>query len=1108
MMSSDQSILSPCLANRPLSPPPRYVNEYLSIKNTSAEAYKLLGDVYEALNNADKSLESYKKSYYIDKSQDNLLFKICEKLETLDTADTHTVKTWLDRLEKKHPNHRSVFVLKDKLELENGNCSTRLEDTFRDLSNVRLSDLTDDKGANLSCSFLNARSPSLNANQFKSLERSQDRLFKKVVEIEEKFTKTTNEILDIVKENQTMFGQLKGEVDKLNTALGKLAIGQSEIKQSMDDYLAGNYEVEDEEDEEEDEDDEDADDGNENDPISSFLSCASNTPQQQQNLSGVHSRIGVSPKQQQASKSISFTQQTPQETVSKDMPFFSQENLQRQQQIHNQMHGLQIGNQPPMINQPPIGNQPMGILPPSLGFPASVLPSKDSWECQVCYVRNAPTDLRCKSCETPNGAAPAVIKSPLDQLSAAISKIGPANPTANLGSMVNTPANQNSQVPLSELFKNQYSNTWECKVCYIKNPLGIPRCPACETPNPAVSPVKDQTPAISKPPFTLETGPKGGFSFLQTFNQASSGSGASSTDNKFVFGVPASSSTTTSDPTKEPPKFTFNNSTPIFGQPQQSTPQVPAFGPPPSLSPAKQPQLTTNAPVAPPVAQFPPLASTGFVFGNQNAGSNLSLQTPVFGSLAGSSTTGGLFSPATSLTPTAVKDDKQPTSSRANESSSDHVDEEEPQFDFKPVIPLPPKVDVVTGEENEKVLFVNRAKLFRFTENEWKERGIGDIKILHHEQDNRYRLLMRRDQIHKVCLNAPIMPQFEFQAGRTNAAGTMISWGCVDFSEERSNPQIFALRFKSKEIVERFREEVMKVVAILNAKDAPTKEAPAKEAPAKEEPAKYDDLEVVYVKEPKSKEDREKAEKLKLPINFFNTENVKPCTGCNGCKEYIPKLRYEVEGQKENEEPETNTSNADNLFASAIADVGSSKSSWTKSTEQPNWMKSALTPIFSGQTSNRAAASDDPEAEIDTLDFKPLIPLPDLIEVKTGEEDEEVLFSSRAKLYKFSKPTNEWKERGLGEFKVLRHKQTKKIRFLMRREQVHKICLNHMVDKGLKIGLRTGRDTIYQWGATDFSESTAGDPSNFNIKFKTKELGRQLMAVLKEHVEGFVEEGQ
>ena len=36
---------------------------------------------------------------------------------------------------------------------------------------------------------------------------------------------------------------------------------------------------------------------------------------------------------------------------------------------------------------------------------------------------------------------------------------------------------------------------------------------------------------------------------------------------------------------------------------------------------------------------------------------------------------------------------------------------------------------------------------------EWKERGVGDIKILHHPQKKTYRILLRRDQIHKIACN-------------------------------------------------------------------------------------------------------------------------------------------------------------------------------------------------------------------------------------------------------------------------------------------------------------------------------------------------------------------
>ena len=66
---------------------------------------------------------------------------------------------------------------------------------------------------------------------------------------------------------------------------------------------------------------------------------------------------------------------------------------------------------------------------------------------------------------------------------------------------------------------------------------------------------------------------------------------------------------------------------------------------------------------------------------------------------------------------------------------------------FEPLVPLPEKIEVKTGEEDEDVLFESRAKLFRFVGGEWKERGLGVLKILQHRESGRIRLLMRREQV-------------------------------------------------------------------------------------------------------------------------------------------------------------------------------------------------------------------------------------------------------------------------------------------------------------------------------------------------------------------------
>lgn len=49
------------------------------------------------------------------------------------------------------------------------------------------------------------------------------------------------------------------------------------------------------------------------------------------------------------------------------------------------------------------------------------------------------------------------------------------------------------------------------------------------------------------------------------------------------------------------------------------------------------------------------------------------------------------------------------------------------------------KIEVVTGEENEDELYGHRAKLYIFAKGEWKERGIGIVKILKHKETGKLR---------------------------------------------------------------------------------------------------------------------------------------------------------------------------------------------------------------------------------------------------------------------------------------------------------------------------------------------------------------------------------
>jgi len=138
---------------------------------------------------------------------------------------------------------------------------------------------------------------------------------------------------------------------------------------------------------------------------------------------------------------------------------------------------------------------------------------------------------------------------------------------------------------------------------------------------------------------------------------------------------------------------------------------------------------------------------------------------------------------------------------------------------------------------------------------------------------------------------------------------------------------------------------------------------------------------------------------------------------------------------------------------------------------------------------DKPSAKDDNEvAEEEEADvhFEPVVKL-EKVDVKTNEEDEDALFKIRAKLFRFHKDAGEWKERGTGDVKFLKHKTTGKVRLLMRRDKTLKICANHFVspEYSLKPNIGSDRSWVYNV-ASDISE---GEPEaqTLAIRFANKE---------------------
>mmetsp|Transcript_11688 Transcript_11688/g.11731 ORF Transcript_11688/g.11731 Transcript_11688/m.11731 type:complete len:221 (+) Transcript_11688:58-720(+) len=145
----------------------------------------------------------------------------------------------------------------------------------------------------------------------------------------------------------------------------------------------------------------------------------------------------------------------------------------------------------------------------------------------------------------------------------------------------------------------------------------------------------------------------------------------------------------------------------------------------------------------------------------------------------------------------------------------------------------------------------------------------------------------------------------------------------------------------------------------------------------------------------------------------------------------------------------------------------------------------------------------NPEEE-STATFTPIVQLQE-VEVKTYEEDEDCLMKKRAKLYVFGETmlnkgtgNKSWNDKGVGEVKFLKHKESSRIRLLMRQEKTMKVIANHLLDPRITIVANSGAsDRSWVWTAFDFSDSVLVE-TTFAIKFANAEEAQEFQKQFKE----------
>jgi len=191
-------------------------------------------------------------------------------------------------------------------------------------------------------------------------------------------------------------------------------------------------------------------------------------------------------------------------------------------------------------------------------------------------------------------------------------------------------------------------------------------------------------------------------------------------------------------------------------------------------------------------------------------------------------------------------------------------------------------------------------------------------------------------------------------------------------------------------------------------------------------------------------------------------------------KEEVPKTETTEQTSATTQNPPT--SNVFSMFG------GASKKKEVKEDEEDK--KTDDKKDESSKDESKEDGEDAPESP--DVHFEPLVHL-EKVEVKTNEEHEEVLYKVRAKLFKFHADSKEWKERGTGDVKFLQHKESKKVRLLMRRDKTLKVCANHFISPDYQLKPNVGSDRSWVYNVTaDVSE---GEPEaqTLAIRFGNKE---------------------
>lgn len=324
-----------------------------------------------------------------------------------------------------------------------------------------------------------------------------------------------------------------------------------------------------------------------------------------------------------------------------------------------------------------------------------------------------------------------------------------------------------------------------------------------------------------------------------------------------------------------------------------------------------------------------------------------------------------------------------------------NLDLENEEKEFQPPCSLEICTNLQTGEEEEVELYVQRSKMFRFALGKWKERGIGNARLLRNTETGSVRFVMRQEKTFKVIANHYVTNQSPYCDLQPLSESTLFwVWRAQNAIDDEVVDEMVALKFDTAELSEGFAQAF-------------------------------------------------NSSKANMPTPSLN-ERSSP----------LAPLNLSTDEQELVEEEEVLTVDG-----------------WTPSL---------------------------------TLE---------VLEMQTGEEQEEVLYRQCSKLFRFR--DGEWRERGKGDASLLRNSATGTVRLLMREEKTRKVLANHAVAKMppyCDIRPGAGSDRTWVWLAQNYAEYLEdGQPSVEQLALKlgstelAQQFGKAWESALEQDPRGFME---